>query len=81
MNKNFNRSSTNPYVPTANVNKPVESGSNATPLHIKCWKFVEPHYARDCKKNTGGVLHNLQEEPTVDDIAGTPWIYAALDGR
>ena len=26
-------------------------------------------------------MHNLQEEPTVEDIARTPWIYAALDGR
>ena len=26
-------------------------------------------------------MHNLQEEPIVEDIAGTPWIYAALDGR
>ena len=26
-------------------------------------------------------MHNLQEEPTVEDIDGTPWIYAALDGR
>ena len=26
-------------------------------------------------------MHNLQEEPTVEDIAGTPHIYAALEGR
>ena len=26
-------------------------------------------------------MHNLQEEPTIEDIAGTSWIYAALDGR
>ena len=26
-------------------------------------------------------MHNLQEEAMVEDIAGTPWIYAALDGR
>ena len=27
-----------------------------------------------------GILLNLQEEPTVEDIAGTPQINAALDG-
>ena len=26
-------------------------------------------------------MHNLQEEPTIEDIAGTPQIYVALDGR
>ena len=26
-------------------------------------------------------MHNLQEEPMVEDIAGTPWIYASLDGQ
>ena len=26
-------------------------------------------------------MHNLQEEPTVEEIAGTPQIYAALDGQ
>ena len=26
-------------------------------------------------------MHNLQEEPTVEDVAGTLRIYAALDGR
>ena len=26
-------------------------------------------------------MHNLQEEPTIEDIAGTPRIYAVLDGR
>ena len=26
-------------------------------------------------------MHNLQKEPNIEDIAGTPWIYAALDGR
>ena len=26
-------------------------------------------------------MHNLQEEPMVEDIDGTPRIYAALDGR
>ena len=26
-------------------------------------------------------MHNLQEEPTVEDIARTTWIYAALEGR
>ena len=80
-NKNFNRSDTKPYVPSANVNKPVASGANATPLHIKCWKFNGPHYARDCKNKIGGVLHNLQEESNVQDTAKTPRIYAALDGR
>ena len=37
-NKKFNKPSTKPYVPGANVNKPVGSGANAAPLHIKCWK-------------------------------------------
>ena len=31
-NKNFNKSSTKPYVPTSNVNKLVSSGTNATLL-------------------------------------------------
>ena len=44
-NKNFNRSGMKPYVPTANVSKPIASGDNATPLHIKCWKCIGPHYA------------------------------------
>ena len=26
-------------------------------------------------------MHNLQEEPTIEDIARTTWIYASLDGR
>ena len=26
-------------------------------------------------------MHNLQEEPTIEDIAGTLWIYAALDDQ
>ena len=26
-------------------------------------------------------MHNLQEEPTIEDIAGTPYIYVALDDR
>ena len=26
-------------------------------------------------------MHNLQEEPTIEDIARTPQIYVALDGR
>ena len=26
-------------------------------------------------------MHNLQEEPMVEDIVGTPQIYASLDGR
>ena len=30
---------------------------------------------------TNGVLHNLQEEPMIEDLAGTLWIYAALDGQ
>ena len=30
---------------------------------------------------TDGVLYNLQQEPTVKDIDGTPRIYAALDSR
>ena len=39
-----------------------------------------PHYAWDYKNKTSEVLHNLQEEPTVEDIAGKSWIYVALDG-
>ena len=81
MNKNFNKYGTKPYVPASNVNKPVACGANATLLKIKCWKCYRPHYARDCKNKTSGVLHKLQEEPTLEDITGTPWIYAALDGR
>ena len=26
-------------------------------------------------------MHNLQEEPTIDNIYGTTWIYVALDGQ
>ena len=26
-------------------------------------------------------MHNLQEEPIVEDIVGTPWIYTALDDQ
>ena len=44
-------------------------------------EMPRPHYAWYCKNKTNGVLHNLQEEPTVEDIVGTPQIYAALDGR
>ena len=41
-----------------------------------------PHYFRQyCKNKTSGILHNLQEEPNLKDIARTPQIYAALDGR
>ena len=80
MNKNFNKYGTKPYVLAGNVNKLVSSGANATPLQIKCWKCNRRHYAQYCKNKTSGVLHNLQEEPTAEDIAGTPRIYAALDG-
>ena len=80
-NKNFNKYGTKPYVPAANVNKLVASGANATPLQIKWWKWSRPHYARDCKNKTGGVLHNLQEEPTIEDIAETMPVYATLDGQ
>ena len=72
----------NPYVPAPNDNKPAANGgSNVSPLQIKCWKFQGPQYARDCKNKTNGVLHNLQEEPMVEDIAKTAQIYASLDGR
>ena len=70
-----------PYVPDVNVNKTVENAYNDTLLHIKCQKCSGSHYARDCKNKIGGVLHNLQEEPTVEDIAGTLQIYGALDGQ
>ena len=80
MNKNFNKTGTNPYVLAPNGNKEVASGANATPLVIKCWKCNGPHYARDCKNKNNGFFHNLQEEPTIEDIVGNPRIYAALDG-
>ena len=70
-----------PYVLALNGNRKVVSGDNATPLAIKCWKCNGMHYAHDCKNKNNGVLHNLQEEPTVEDIAGTLQIYATLDGR
>jgi len=38
VNKNFNKTSTKPYVLDPNGNKQVASGANATPLEIKCWK-------------------------------------------
>ena len=72
-NKNFKKSGTKPYVPAPNVIKAVETGgANATLVQIKCWKWSGPHYARYCKNKTNEVLHSLQEEPTVEDIAGTP---------
>ena len=81
-NKKFNKSGTNPYVPTPNANKLVENGgANVSLLQIKCWKCQGPHYARNYRNKTNGVLQKLQEELTVEDIAGTPWIYAAFDGR
>ena len=81
-NKNFNKTGTKPNVPTPNANRSTANGgSNVSPMQIKCWKCQGPHYAQDCKNNTNGVLHNSQEEPRVEDIAGTPRIYAALDGR
>ena len=70
-----------PYVPASNFNKIVASGANATPLKIKCQKCNRLHYARYCKNNTDGVLHNLQEELAIEDIAGTPQVYATLDGQ
>ena len=81
MNKNFNKTGMKLYALAPNGNKQVVSGANATPLVIKCWKCNGPHYARDCKNKNNGLLHDLQEENTVEDIAGTPWIYASLDGR
>ena len=81
MNKNFNKPGKKPYAQAPNGNKKVASGANATPLAIKCWKCNGMHYARDCKNKNNGVLHNLQEEPTIEDIVGTSWIYAALDGE
>ena len=80
MNKNLKKTGTKPYVPAPNGNKQVASGANATPLAIKCWKCNGLHYAQDCKNKNNGVLHNLQEEPIIEDIARTPQIYAALDG-
>ena len=81
-NKNFNKSGTKPYVPAPNDNNPIAArGANATLIQIKWWKCNGPHYARDCKNKTNGVLHKLQEEPTIEDITGTLWIYVALDDR
>ena len=80
VNKNFNKPGTKNYVLAANVNRPIASGANDTPLQIKCQKCGGPHYAKDFKNKKDGVLHNLKEEPNVEDIAGTPQIYAALDG-
>ena len=71
MNMNFNKLGTKPYVPDTNINKLVASGANATPLQIKCWKCSGTHYARDYKKKTGGILHKLQEEPTIKGIDRT----------
>ena len=69
-----------PYVPSPNGNKQVASEANPTPLAIKWWKCNGSHYAREYKNKNIGVLHSLQEEPTVEDIVGTLRIYAALDG-
>ena len=71
MNKKFNKTGMKLYVPGPNGNNKVASGSNATPLAIKCWKCNGPYYARDCKNENNGVLHNLEEEPTNEDIEGT----------
>ena len=70
-----------PYVPAPKGNKQVASGANATPLAIKWWKCNGLYYAWECKNKNNGILHNLQEVPTTEDIEGTPWIYATLDGR
>ena len=64
------------------TNRPTANGgANVSLLQIKCWKFQGPHYSIDCTNKTNGVLHNLQEYPTVEDMASMPRIYAALDGR
>ena len=70
-NKNFNRTGMNPYVLAPNGNNKVATGANATPLAIKCSKCNGSNYSRYCKNKKNGVLHNLQEEPTVEDIEGT----------
>ena len=69
-------------MPASNTNRPRTSGgANASPLQIKCWKFQGLHSSRDCTNKTKGVLHNLQEDPMVEDMASTLRIYAALVGR
>ena len=81
VNKEFNKIDANPNVPAPNTNKLVANGgTNVSPLPIKCWKFQGPHYARNCKNKANGVVHNLQEDPTVEDIARRPRIYTYLDG-
>ena len=70
-----------PYVPASNVNKPIASGSNSTPLQTKCWICSGLHYAQYYKNKIDGVFHNLHEEPSAEDIGGTSRIYASLDGR
>ena len=81
VNKNFNKTGTKPCVRAPNGNKQVSSGANATPLAIKCWKCNGMHYAQDCKNKNSGFLYNLQEEPTIENIAGTLQIYETSDGR
>ena len=79
-NQNFNKTGAWINVPTPNTNRPVANrGSKASPLWVSCWKFQGPHYTRNYPNKINGVLHNLEEDPTVEDMASMPMIYASLD--
>ena len=47
----------------------------------KFQKWQGPHYTQDYKSKTNGVFYNLNEELMLEDLVGTPQIYATLDGR
>ena len=81
-NINFNKTCAKRNAPAANTNRlAANGGAKGVLLQVNCWKFKGPHYARDCPNKTDGVLHNLQEDPTIEYMASTPRIYAALDDR
>ena len=79
---NFNKIGAQPNVLALNTNRPgTPRGEKDSMQMVSCWKFQWPHYTRDCPNKTNGVLHNLQEDPTIEEMDSTPRIYAALDGR
>ena len=81
-NKNFNKPSAWPNVPAPNSDRPtLNEGAKVFSLQVSCWKCQGPHYASDFQNKTNGFLHNLQEDPIVEDMDSTPRIYAKLKGQ
>ena len=78
----FNKIGARPNVPSPNTNIPiVNAGSKDASLQLSHWKYQGPYYVRYCPNETSGVLHNLHEYPTLEDMSSTPRIYATLDGQ